>query len=146
MGSLKTAALGGSTIPSFHGDGDCQGARSLLGRFHGTQECRLASWAWSLRPGAQPPPAPFYRGQEFPERQVRCGRSGREAASRDHPSRARAHPVGSCRWHCAPDWALSLLGRLPCGGRCSLTFRFSPPLPFAPSLPLPMTGHRTWSP
>ena len=50
------------------------------------------------------------------------------------------------RIHCAPDWPLALLGRLPCGGRCSLTFGLSPPLPFAPSLPLPTTVHRTWSP
>lgn len=148
MGSLKRAAPGGSTITFISRRRELprssRPARSFL-RHSGMQTGLLglvpALWLPSrhrLRFTEAESSPRGKCGAEDPAKRLRAGTA--QAAC------AHAHLVASC---CAPDWALALLGRLLCGGRCRqlcLTLGFSPPLPFAPSLPLPMTEHKTWSP
>ena len=150
MGSLKRAALGGSTITFISRRQEVprssRPARSFP-RHSGMQTGLLG-----LVPALRLPSRHRLRFTEAESsRRGKCGAGDpakrlRAGPPKPHAHASRAHPVGSCRWLTG---ALALLGRLPCGGRCRqlcLTFGFSPPLPFAPSLPLPMPGHRTWSP
>ncbi|XP_055409492.1 uncharacterized protein LOC129632090 [Bubalus kerabau] len=116
MGSLKRAALGGSTITFISRRREVprssRPARSFP-RHSGMQTGLLG-----LVPALRLPSRHRLRFTEAESsRRGKCGAGDpakrlRAGPPKPHAHASRAHPVGSCRWLTG---ALALLGRLPCG-------------------------------